>query len=88
MEQAKKLIVDHLTSVGYPNIEPQKVFDELPKIWAILKENNLAPDITFPMFQQVVVQAYNQKVMQIQMEEQYLRASKPPIEKVKCTVVK
>lgn len=88
LEQAKKVVVDHLASVGFPKIDAQKVFDELPAIWAKLKHASLAPDISFSMFQQVVVKAYNQKVMEIELNKQFAMAHKPPMQKVKSTVAK
>ncbi len=40
-EQIKKIIVDHLTPLGYPNMNKQQILDQLPKMWIKIEEAKL-----------------------------------------------
>jgi len=40
-EQIKKIMMDHLTTVGYPNLNKLQILAELPKMWIKIEEAKL-----------------------------------------------
>ena len=50
-EKIKKSMVDHLTSIGYPNIPDELIMRELKPMWLKLEEAGLIlPGMTFQHF--------------------------------------
>lgn len=51
-EKLKKVMVDHLTSVGYPDITDDQIMRELKPMWIKLEESGILADgMTFAGFQ-------------------------------------
>lgn len=58
-EKIRKVMVDHLTTLGYPDIEPQKIADELKSMWIKLEEAGLIlQGMSFQAFCEHANQAY------------------------------
>lgn len=50
-EKIKKVMVDHLTTLGWPDIPNETVMDELKNMWVKIEEAGLKlPDMSFQMF--------------------------------------
>lgn len=59
--EIKELFLNHLRPLGYPNIKPNVIFDELLTLYKLLENSGLKPEgLTFPIFERI---AYN-KFMQ------------------------
>jgi hypothetical protein len=86
-EQTKKVIIDYLTKLGYPNILPQLVFNHLPAIWTELKKANLIPDgMIFEDLQNICASEYNNAIMEHEFQKA-MANKKPPKVFTECTVV-
>ena len=50
-EAIKKVVFDHLTSVGYPNLTKDKILAELPNMWNKIEEAKLNKEgLTYAAF--------------------------------------
>lgn len=45
-QKIKKSMMDHLKSVGYPDISSDKIINELPNLWNKLTKENLVQEFT------------------------------------------
>ena len=53
-EQIKKVMVDYLTTKGFPNISDDQIFMELKPMWLKLEESGLLqPGMNFQAFLQI-----------------------------------
>jgi hypothetical protein len=63
-QKRKEIIINYLKGLGYPNIPPQVVFDNLTNIWKLLDDNVLIPQgMTFKQFQDIALHQYNEELM-------------------------
>lgn len=79
-KKRKELVEEYFQNI--PNIHPQMVFDLLPNVWQLMKDNDVLPEMSYPEFQQTVLNAY----MNEQMQHEMIKMNKPPRQKVECTV--
>lgn len=57
----KDVMVSHLITLGYPEIQPPQVMNELKPMWVKLEEANLIlPGMTFAAYYQVAEQKFIQ----------------------------
>lgn len=60
-EKIKKILVDHLTTLGYPDLDREQIIAELKPMWLKLEEAGLVVgDMTFTAFKE---QATNAAIM-------------------------
>lgn len=63
-EKIKELFVNHLKTLGYPNIDGQVVLDELLTLYKLLDNSELKPEgLTFPIFKQIAITQYITGIM-------------------------
>jgi len=55
-----KVLKDHLTSLGYPNMDKNKILAELTKMWIKLEQAGLHKDLSYRFF---VQHAHNQAML-------------------------
>lgn len=61
-EQIKELFINHLKTLGYPNIDPQVVLNELLTLYKLLDNSGLKPEgLTFPIFKQIAIVQFLKK---------------------------
>lgn len=69
-EDCKKVIIDYLTTIGYPDISNEKIMQELTNIYRALEENNLVRyGLTFQKFHSIIEQEYIKERLLCQMKE-------------------
>ena len=65
-DKIKKVMVDHLTSLGYPNVEYEIIMRELKNMYVKIEESGLIlPGMTYHGFQQIA----NTHFMMAQMQD-------------------
>lgn len=58
-EKVKKVMVDHLTTLGYPNISGDQIMTQLKAMWIKIEEAGLIlPGMNFQAFQAFANQAF------------------------------
>lgn len=64
-EKIKKSMLEHLNSVGYPNISNVDIINQLPHLWNKLSRENLLDELvakgfTYEMFTNIAIAKYNE----------------------------
>lgn len=73
-EQIRKIIVDHLTTKGYPNLTEQQIMAELKPMWIKLEEAKLLqPGWTFPQFVKIANEQMIYNATKTSMEAELLK---------------
>lgn len=55
--EVQKIMIDHLTTKGYPNLTGEEILREVKALYLILEEAGLMP-LTYPEFSDVATMAY------------------------------